>query len=94
MGQYSGLSGEVTSLCESVVRDCTHCREVERPTRSPVVSHMEPLAFGHTVSADLAFRENTVFLVLVDHATLYTVSSVVNSKSPEDVWPALFQGWP
>ena len=34
-----------------------------------------------------------MFLVLVDHATLYTVSSVVNSKSPEDVWPALFQGW-
>ena len=31
--------------------------------------------------------------MLVDHATLYTVASVVNSKSPGDVWPALFHGW-
>ena len=57
-----------------------------------MVSHSESLAFGHTVSADLAFRDNLVFLVLVDHATLYTVAAVVNSKSPGDVWPALFHG--
>ena len=92
LGEYPGLSGEVKSLCESVVRDCVHCRETERPARPPAVAHREPLAFGHTVSADLAFRENLVFLALVDHAALYTVAAVVNSRTPEDVWPALFHG--
>ena len=34
-----------------------------------------------------------MFLVLVDHATLYTAAAVANSKSPEDVWPAFLHGW-
>merc|ERR1711888_491637 len=86
LDESGGITGEIKSICDSAVRGCPICEAHKLPKPVAHSAHREPVALGHTVSGDIAFRDDFAFLVLVDHATLYTVAGVITSKRPDVVW--------
>ena len=88
---------ESFSMLKDVCSSCQICKIYKRPPPIPVVGLSMAREFNETVAMDLKEwtkdESNVWFLHLVDHATRFSQSIVIRSKSKEVIVNGIFKIW-
>ena len=72
---------------------CEVCLKYKKPVPRPIVALPIAKKFNDVVAMDLKVFGSVYFLVLVDHATRYCASVVINDKKPATIVQSLFLMW-
>ena len=67
---------------KEVGKTCEACAKFRKPCPRPVVSFPMATKFNETVSMDLKVRGKRFFIVILDLATRFCVSAVIDDKKP------------
>ena len=74
-------------------KNCEACAKFRKPCPRPVVSVPMATKFNETVSMDLKVWGKRYFIVIVDLATRFCASAVIDDKKPRTILKALFLSW-
>ena len=78
---------------KEVSKNCEACAKFRKPCPRPVVSVPMATKFNETVSMDLKVWGKRYFIVIVDLATRFCASAVIDDKKPRTILKALFLSW-
>ena len=84
---------ELESELHKLIDSCKVCITLKRPVPRPVVGLPIAQRFNDVVAMDLKSFGGVYFLVLIDHATRYCASVVINNKKPATIVQALMLMW-
>ena len=84
---------EIFDLMSLVDKTCETCARFKRTPLRPVVGLSLAKDFNDTVSMDLKFFEQTIFLHMIDHATRYSSVCVIPNKRQDTVIQKIFEHW-
>ena len=84
---------KLESVLENISKSCEVCLKFKRPVPRPIVALPLAAKFNDVVAMDLKSFGDSYFLVVVDHATRYCSSVVINNKKPSTIIQSLFVMW-
>ena len=92
--QSAGINDEhIVDLINSVEQTCTVCLKYKKAPLRPVVGFSLSRDFNDLMSMDLKEINGYRILHMIDHATRYSVATIVKSKEKEEIVKAIFQNW-
>lgn len=87
---------ELISFIKELDTKCEICLKYKKSKPRPIVGFPLAKSFNETIAMDLKEWSNNKkiwFLHIIDHATRYSVSSVIRSKKKEVIVKKIFQCW-
>ena len=87
---------ELISFIKELDTKCEICLKYKKSKLQPIVRFPLAKSFNETIAMDLKEWSNSKkiwFLHIIDHATRYSVSSVIRSKKKEVIVKKIFQCW-
>ena len=78
---------------KKVSENCLICKKFKKNSPKPIVCLPLASKFNDIIALDLKFWNGKYFLVMVDLATRFCSSSVINNKLPDTVIKCLFLNW-
>lgn len=90
----SGVHDKVIeTLVDEVSQNCDVCKRFMKPAPRPVVGFPLASEFNDTVAMDLKMINQRLILHMIDHATRYSMASLVPNKKPETIVQAVMSHW-
>ena len=88
------IDKKLASEIENVTKNCEICRRYKTSNLKPIVSLPLAKDFGDCVAMDIKFYgDKIMFHHMIDHATKFSVATVIKSKKKEDIVEEIFMNW-
>ena len=89
----AGVHQDALKLIGDVVRECEICRRYSRSPPKPRIRAELAGFFNDIVMVDLFFVWGKIFMIILDEATRYKVSSMLRDKTGHSILRCLLMDW-